>query len=128
MPQGMTARGLVDACLANGIAHRLLQSGFPNVMAPFDAGARINRAPFRRENILPAPLTVRMDILAFQRIRQINRCETFLQVLLVNRPDTFQLPLKWRNQLLGQHRESILGTFAVAYDQFPAGEFQILDA
>jgi len=80
MPEGVAARRLGDPCLPYGRFHGTLQHELTHVMPPFNTAARVDRTCCHREDILPSPLTIGIQILSLQGIWPVDAPESFLQV------------------------------------------------
>ena len=81
--QGVRRDGLGDSSDGGGLAHRALDDGFVDVMAPNFLGDGIVVGTGGREHPLPNPLAVGVGILAPQGFRQGNGSGARLQVVLV---------------------------------------------
>src|SRR6266545_4762194 len=73
MPKSMATGCLHHACALDGSLDGPLQAILSNVVATDRARARIFRALGGRKDILPAPVSCGVGILAGQRVRQMNR-------------------------------------------------------
>src|SRR5882724_9770436 len=72
MPEGVAARRLGDPCLPYGRFHGTLQHELTHVMPPFNTAARVDRTCCRREDILPSPFTIGIQILSLQGIWRVD--------------------------------------------------------
>jgi hypothetical protein len=65
--EGVAARVLVDAGVADGLFDGALEGGFSGMVPADPAGARVNGAVGGGKDILPCPLAAGVWILAFER-------------------------------------------------------------
>lgn len=73
VPESMGANRFRDPGLPGGLTHCFLQTALVNVMATNDSGrAGVLREAVRGEDVLPAPLFMRVRILALQSKGQVD--------------------------------------------------------
>ena len=70
--KGVGADRLIDAGPAGGLTDGLLQTAFVQVVAAHDAAARVHGQTVRRKDVLPAPFSAGVGVLAFQGVGQAS--------------------------------------------------------
>lgn len=70
MTQGVGRGVLRQACLAGGQSHGLLNHRLVHVMAMQDSGFLIHVVTRRREDVLPSPMAVRVEVLPAESVWQ----------------------------------------------------------
>src|ERR1700682_4791506 len=128
MPQRVRSRRLAQTRIPHGLLHRSLKCLVTDVMAAYDAAARVARARGGGKKILPCPLAVRRGILARKRVRQVHAAASLREVGLVHSVRASQLLPQWCYQASGKYGHPILATFAVADDDGAALALEILDS
>jgi hypothetical protein len=116
-----------DACCAYRRFDRFLQRAFMNMVPPHHTRTRLRRQLIGGKHILPTPFTIRVRILAGQRIRQLDAAIALFEIILMERPRTAQLPLEGFADTVGQKRGPVLVAFAAAHHHLALGKIHILD-
>jgi len=128
MAQRVAAHRFDDARGCSRRLDRPVQRIRINMVAANNAGFWFRGELAGGKHELPAPLATRATILPRQRIGQPHVAVTRSEIALMQRAHAAKMRLQRRDQLLGQHRHSILAALAVAHQDLPVGEIQVLDA
>src|SRR5690606_27924263 len=98
------------------------------VVSPLDHGARIYRAPGRREYVLPAPFSICIRILPLQGEREVDPAKAFFKISLVPYLDAGKMISKRLDQTLRQSSHAVLLALAVADRELGAFEVHVFHA
>ena len=125
VPQRVGVRGFRDVGLCNRLLHGLLNYGFVHVVASRNPGARFNKTPRRREEVLPAPFPIRIWILPCQRTRQLNASRASVEVLFVQLANASEMLFQRRLYCQREHRYPVSLSLSVTNDDFilPEGSY-----
>ena len=100
MPEGVTARRFADPGSSDRPLHLLLQPALVHMMPPVYfrharvvATSRVKRDLSGGEHVLPGLFSCRVPIFPRQPIRQVDRAQSILQILLVLQLNLLQMPL-----------------------------------
>ncbi len=125
--EGMAGDPFLNFGLTGGGADRFLERAAADVVAASDAGARVLGQPDRGEDILPDPFPAGPGVLPVEGGRQEDMAEPKRQVRFVAAFRHDQVFLEGGVQCLGQHRDPVLGAFAIADHDQGLGEIQVFD-
>src|ERR1044072_1535193 len=104
----MYAAWLDDPSLADSLLHSALQSVLRRVMAAFDPGSRIDRAPGRGEGVLPAPVAIGVRVLGCEGVWQVDAAEAVAKISLMQRTSSAQMRPKRLDERSWEHRDTVL--------------------
>src|SRR5215471_18810078 len=97
------------------------------MVPPFDATAGVDRAPGRWKGILPDPIVRGLRVFPLQGIRQIDTSKPYLEIA---RMELFHLEKMLCQPIVdavGQHRDPIMRTLALADRQLVGGKIDVFD-
>lgn len=97
-------------------------------MAAHRAATRVRRELARGKDVLPVPFPCRARILAFQRMWQIDRAVTRLQVPPVQSENSGKVRLERLDHDGRQHGHTVLRALAIADQYLPVAEIHVFDA
>jgi hypothetical protein len=98
------------------------------VVSPLGTRAWIDGSARRREDILPAPLAVRVRILAIEGKRQGNATVALCKIAFMEEAHATEMCLCRLDQRSRQHRDAIFLSLAVANRDFGTIEVEVFDA
>src|SRR3990170_4430798 len=128
MAEGVAGDGLVDGGQEGGLTHGFLQTAFVQVVSAREPRAGVCGEALGGEYVLPPPLAVAVGILALQRVGQVDGAVALGHVFGVHVFDAGQMFLQAGDDVLGQHGDAVLLALALAEDDEPAFEIQVLHA
>ena len=119
--------GLLDAGLAQCELEGTLEVALQQVVAPPQAGARIDGGHRLRKDPLPGPGVGSARVLARQRIGHVHARQAFGAVGLPHLLRVRQLIMQGLLQRSRQHHDTVFAALAFAHDDGAAVEIDVLD-
>ena len=111
---------------AQRFAHCPLERLVAHVMASLDTAPRVGDAAVGRKHVLPTPVARSARILALERVRQPDGAKSVAQIRPVHSLGRLHLPANCADETIGKHRDPVLGALAVAHEDRPPTEIDVL--
>ena len=127
VPERMRTDPLADSRLADDSGNGLVDGTGVEVMPANLAGARVSGPMTSGEDVLPSPILVGVRVLAGQGVREIHLPITFLQILPMNHLHTYKVLFQGLYELLGEGRDTVLVSLAVAHREGLHLQVHVLD-
>jgi hypothetical protein len=126
MPERVNPGGLLDFRGAQRLGERRLYLPFFEVVAASRIASRVEADPPRRKHVLPGPFARSGTVFPLERVRQVDRAESRLEVAIVHATNLDEMLLQTTRQRSRQHRAAVLLPFAISHNDLVPLEVDIL--